>query len=953
MAITSTGRGDAVLHEADPVSKVWPDWNGLGYDSVARYVNPAELEDAAIAPWVRFNDLDEDNPLEQLAEVFRYVQSLGIRYGLEPWISGEGQRIRWPALIRRDCGTCLDIAVLFASVLLRCQFRPLLVFAESTARTESHVVVLVDLRAPLQDLKLDSDSGQLPLLRDDDRGRYTYSFDDAGTPEGFVIFDATTATLGDGDFDDAVEAARKLINDPVRYPNKIVLDVASAIQGMGGEPYPIPNESTGASAVWTRLPPRYSPPPLPDSDELVARLHAAQGRLALIGESGTGKSTIAYRTAAGWDNGYGWFLNAADRSTFQAELAQVELMQRSRSLGASQEQDDQVALSRAALRRLNQSHLPWVVVVDNADNEPGSIADLLPVPRWSGQVVIITSTHSAWASWADTSLEFGRISPSGSRTGSSDAEPGVVPRRAIEVDIRGRLTKRGIKVNADDLSSLIELSKGHLSSATQQLAITISWAPATQVGARVFVQGTPLCAFRARLAELETLGLVGTTQSGGWTVAMHRSIAAEIRSWDPDTPSAGASRFRRLMENALLVEVLAERAEESVLVRLIQLVERSARRRSLVDPLFTLSEVLEARGMSQEAAEIANVCLGRDDGELTPYRAALAKLLVVRHTKNHARDVVSLQAALRSVAEVVEGLPKSAEREARLFYYQCVATEGLVRRQLAKLTLQGDRLANELESARSLILEAASRRAEIIGPDDWRSSIEREMALFGIAAVSLDLGKSRFSEPLKVASLLGDSLQMYTAVRDAVNEVHGHAAIHPRAAAAEYGRALCFYYSALLGIRPQIRSETQIFGIPAEYEAHAHIENPLPDHSEEADEPLLLAAAHEALLESLRGRAGLQVGNQDSADVVKSLRLGIEISATRIIWAPGNRSGAPVRRMSAREIEGLLTETEQNFRNDWRHFGGIATGDYSTDTDPEGRHAGYRRRWPPAEAYRS
>lgn len=928
---------------------VWPDWDGRDYDSVASYANPAELEDAAIAPWVRFNNLDEDDPLEQLADVFKYVQSLRIRYGLEPWISGQGQRIRWPALIRRDCGTCLDLAVLFASVLLRCQFRPLLVFAESTMRTENHVVVLVDLRGPIQDLMLRPDSSELPLLREKERGRHTYSFHEGRVPEGFAIFDATSATVSEErwTFEEAEETALVLLEDEVHYPNKVVLDVASAIRTNAGGPYPIPNESTGASAVWTRLPPRYTPPPLPDSDELVESLRAAEGRIALVGESGTGKSTIAYRTAAGWDNGYGWFLNAADRSTLQSELAQVELLHRSRSLAVSQVHDDQVALSRAALRRLAQSRMPWVMVVDNADNEPGSIADLLPDPRWSGQIVIVTSTHTGWASWADTSMKFGGISPASSRI--AETETAASFGRAIEVDIRVRLLKRGIEVTADDLSSLVELCKNHLSFPAQQLAITIAWAPATQLEAPPLVRTASRGALRSRLVELERLGLVGTTQSRGWTVAMHRAIAADVRKWDPNTPQAGARRLERLMANEYVVEVLAERAEESVLMRLIRLAERSAKTRRIVGSIFTLSGVLEGRGMSTEAAAVANLCLDHDKGDLSPSRVALAKLRVVRHTKNHAKDIASLERALSLVTEIVEGLPKSSDREGNLFYYQCVATEGLVRRQLAKRALQGEYLTNELEAARALIVKAASRRAEIIGPDDWRASVEREMAFFGIAAVSLDLGKCTFSDPERAALLLGDSLQMYTAVRDAINEFHGYAVIHPRGAAAEYGRALCYYYSALLGVPPRLRSNTQIFGIPSEYEAHGRIEEPPLEQSEKADEELLLSAAHDALQESLRGRVGLQVGNQGSVDVVKCLRLGIEISAARIVWAHGSRSELSVRQMSTRMVEDLLVETEQNFRNDWQHFGGVSTGEYGTYCDPDGRTAGYRRRWSPSK----
>ena len=56
-------------------------------------------------------------------------------------------------------------------------------------------------------------------------------------------------------------------------------------------------------------------------------------------------------------------------------------------------------LGASAQRRLAAATRPWVIVVDNADGEPGRIADLVP-RSGPGQLVIITSTNQDWRAYA-------------------------------------------------------------------------------------------------------------------------------------------------------------------------------------------------------------------------------------------------------------------------------------------------------------------------------------------------------------------------------------------------------------------------------------------------------------------------------------------------------------------------------------------------------------------------
>ena len=67
------------------------------------------------------------------------------------------QRVRYPAWVRRDSGgTCLDIAILFATALMRAQIRPYIAIlypAEladpGRGQAEGHAFVIADLLAPL------------------------------------------------------------------------------------------------------------------------------------------------------------------------------------------------------------------------------------------------------------------------------------------------------------------------------------------------------------------------------------------------------------------------------------------------------------------------------------------------------------------------------------------------------------------------------------------------------------------------------------------------------------------------------------------------------------------------------------------------------------------------------------------------------------------------------------
>ena len=134
---------------------------------------------------------------------------------------------------------------------------------------------------------------------------------------------------------------------------------------------------------------------------------AAPGQVIVIsGQQGAGKSLLAGRLAAAADHNAGWFLAANDYDTLISSLARAERNERHAlgaditSAGEKPDAGEERSLAAAALARLRDSLAPWVVVLDNCDQDPrgdvGGVWPLLPVPRALGQTLIVTTTNDVW-----------------------------------------------------------------------------------------------------------------------------------------------------------------------------------------------------------------------------------------------------------------------------------------------------------------------------------------------------------------------------------------------------------------------------------------------------------------------------------------------------------------------------------------------------------------------------
>lgn len=132
--------------------------------------------------------------------------------------------------------------------------------------------------------------------------------------------------------------------------------------------------------------------------EKIQQVDDATGTVVVLGDMGAGKSTLALLRAHQAASGRGWFLDGSDRDALRASFAAAEAQCLGKSLDNVQKENLDT-LGAFARRRLAAATRPWVIVVDNADGEPGRIADLVPRPG-PEQLVIITSTNREWKAYA-------------------------------------------------------------------------------------------------------------------------------------------------------------------------------------------------------------------------------------------------------------------------------------------------------------------------------------------------------------------------------------------------------------------------------------------------------------------------------------------------------------------------------------------------------------------------
>ena len=164
-------RGNALLRESFPAAAYSPDqW--LGKDTIpellAAFVTPNlevvtglmsrvadELERATGDAAIQGYQADRKRVYEICAAIYRAVAALGIRYSNPPSSFGSpGQRIRFADTVcRYRLGTCLDLSLLFASVMEQCMLHPAIIFHKGHAYVGCHLKKNYFPDVPMDDLQ--------------------------------------------------------------------------------------------------------------------------------------------------------------------------------------------------------------------------------------------------------------------------------------------------------------------------------------------------------------------------------------------------------------------------------------------------------------------------------------------------------------------------------------------------------------------------------------------------------------------------------------------------------------------------------------------------------------------------------------------------------------------------------------------------------------------------------
>lgn len=376
----------------------WPDWTfrddyeeeaEWSMRELARYANPAQVRRLGIglgSAVLGGGQPDKENEhaakAQRLAEDFS-KQDIG--YTVEAFNPHRrtGQIVRTTPELIEGAGTCLDFAISLAALCVSEDIPVILAMAILDGAKEGHAFVIVQ---EMSDGNADDGPAYIRATCADWRA----AFNGLDPRVRHHLIDLTPP----GD----LEARRTRTMELLENSGTVhVVDVQKALEELAGETgegwYPLPRtkRELGITA-W--LP---DPPPdlehFPSRAKVEDQLRGATGNVALVGERGTGKSTVALTLAAAASGGRGWYLDGSDRRTLLRSLAAAETQSQGDPL-EDEDKDNLLTLAHQARSRLARSHRRWVVVVDNADN-PNEIVDLLPNPHQE-HLLIVTTTNRAW-----------------------------------------------------------------------------------------------------------------------------------------------------------------------------------------------------------------------------------------------------------------------------------------------------------------------------------------------------------------------------------------------------------------------------------------------------------------------------------------------------------------------------------------------------------------------------
>jgi hypothetical protein len=791
----------------------WPVWEvDSGRAKLARYVAPRAVA-LEFGLSVELTAEEEEDQAEadrlRAKRLYDRLRERGIRYGLEPWASSEGvQQFRHPWWLLSDGhGTCVDIAATYAGMCLKAQAGAML------AVTEDHAfVVITPERLHFEDaLEPKELSGFVPAkvgeglgseVKGEDPGVRVGSLAklDALLAAGDLIgVDAVAVTKG-VEYADAVEAIRNHCKAEPEQPVWLV---------------DIPFLHTQDEYAELEQPPRARPSirmrvpaagghfeDFPAHRDVIEQLKKQSGVVALIGESGRGKSMIARRQAEHAKFGAAWFLDASDRKALLNSLAMAMQVDMGRP-ELEVPEAERKALAETALAQLASATSPWLVVLDNADEDPTSIRDLLPVPK-EGQQLLITSTNEEWSTFCRTvSLPPVDVGEVDGFQGEKIAE--LIEGRPLLLDAFSKLNPKAdwaaveLPSSPSDLepelrgpSAYWTLLRAHQDFGEGELEVAA-------LAAFMPANGQPVAALaalsRGGEAAVELLvkrGLLGIDRNLGM-VRLHRLFGAVIR--------ADLAREGDLCDR--MVQLLA--ADERARAALdehgdLATVTRIDERLSAIDDktpdaspelgvsLRGVAMLLELHGHTRSSG----LTFERAERHLMDDSALRADCLLGRArtvNQHHSKEQELVEEAI-GWAQEARKLKLAGGAEAAA--YRAQAMEGLLMKALARFPVPGKTKDEVLDEAENILQEADRQRQAL--PDEEVPPAEKARSRYNLAGVRIPKAQA---SPDRAAEHLDVAERIYSEVADWRGQIYGRM-VHPHIAACVNGLALVSYYRAML-----------------------------------------------------------------------------------------------------------------------------------------------------------
>lgn len=769
----------------DQGAQVWPIWKqeeGIG--SLARFVSRGALRAHDLTPTVRPSPDDA----EVAAELYRKLAALGLRGWEEPDLWQDGQVVRDPTWLLAKGGNCMDLSTTYAAMCLQMGVSPLI------ALTQTHAFVVLcpgRVKDPERDPEmLDPAAFAIEGAEAVERGvvevRDPEALVAAIRARELLAVDCIKATDGDASF------ARAMDSGADRVEAGLLLVDVLWLQSFGGVAELPPAD--GWTAVRRHLPGGVDDVPLFDSQrELVDRLSTMTGTVAILGESGLGKSTVARRLAQQAPNGSGWFVTASDTQSLIDGLAEAELAHQGVT-GKGLERPDREALAQAAFGRLRDSAHPWIVVLDNADGDPAKLSRFLPRPGppHYRQLVVVTTTNP---DWERPNVVVHRLSP---------ATPEEIRERLGTDRLTDLIDGRALLIDA--FSRLIEArpeAVGDVEPGGADAGPRAYWRALRGTGVPL-----PLCALAALMPpdhlpverlealagapgdveELARRGLFALDARGS-RARLHRLLGAAMR--DDIEPELLDVAALVLSADEQMLELMNRSAElslvELVLARLERLDDANAvAPEGLTDALRGVGRMLEMRGNTVRSADAYGRLRKRLDPANPAHRLAYAECLHAgaRVAYRNSKQEEPLRAALQDAERAYELADGSASAGPYL------AMRGLILKELAAFPKPGETKAQLLREAVTVLEEADALRAQRLEPDH----LERIRSRFNLAGVRLPLAQA---EPQAAAGHLTVADEIYAEVAARRERVFG-VPVHPQIAPCIQGRGLVAYYRALL-----------------------------------------------------------------------------------------------------------------------------------------------------------